>query len=217
MTHDAALGALNSSGLTTALIGDILDKLGFVHQFLPQAIQPLREQMVVVGRAMPVRIVEVDGPQQRPFGRLTEALDQIRPGEVYVATGAMNCASWGEILTCTARMRGGTGAVIDGFHRDTRRVVEQNWPVFSRGRWAQDAAIRSSVVEFRCPVRIGGVTVEPGDLVFGDLDGVVIIPRKVEEQAIAAALEKRRTETLVRAGIENGASSSAMFQEYGVL
>src|SRR5690606_32316112 len=121
------------------------------------------------------------------------------------------------ILTCTARMRGGTGAVIDGFHRDTRRVVEQNWPVFSRGRWAQDAAIRSSVVEFRCPVRIGGVTVEPGDLVFGDLDGVVIIPRKVEEQAIAAALEKRRTETLVRAGIENGASSSAMFQEYGVL
>lgn len=217
MTDDGALSALTSSGLTSALVGDILDRLGFVHQFLPQAIQPLREAMVVAGRAMPVRIMEVDGPQRTPFGRLTEALDQIRPGEVYVATGAMNCASWGEILTCTARMRGGAGAVIDGFHRDTRRVVEQNWPVFSRGRWAQDAAVRSSVVEFRCPVRIGGVTVEPDDLVFGDLDGVVVIPRKVEEEAIAAALEKGHTETLVRARIESGASSSAMFHEYGVL
>lgn len=167
---------------------------------------------------MPVRIEDVSGPPARPFGRLTEALDAIGPGEVYLATGGtMNCAAWGEIMTATARTRGAAGAVIDGFHRDTSRVLEQNWPVFSRGSFSQDAGVRSIVVDFRCPVEIGGVHVQPGDLVFGDVDGVLTIPRALEERVVRLALEKVQGEKTVRGEIEAGSTSTAVFDRYGIL
>jgi 4-hydroxy-4-methyl-2-oxoglutarate aldolase len=203
--------------LYTPVVGDILDTLGFHHQFLPQPIQPLREDMRVAGRAMPVLIADVFGPQPEPFGKLTEALDQIQPGEIYIATGSLRCASWGEILTAAAKTRGGAGAVLDGFHRDTPRVLEQNWPVFSRGRFAQDAGVRASVIAYRCPVEIGGVEIDPGDLVFGDLDGVLVVPKAVEEQVIARAMEKARGERVVRREIEAGAATTAVFRKYGIL
>ena len=215
---DSELFQILRERLFTAVLGDILDREGYYYQFLPQPIKPLKEAYRVVGRAFPVRVKDVAGPQSRPFGRLTEALDAIEPGEVYLATGgSMNCAAWGEILTATARTRGGTGAVIDGFHRDTPRVLEQNWPVFSRGSFAQDAGVRSSVVDFRCAVEIGGVAVEPGDLIFGDIDGVVVIPRVAEQRVIELALEKVAGEKIVRQEIEAGSSSTDVFNRYGIL
>ncbi len=203
--------------LYTAVVGDILDSLGFCRQFLPPAIRPIRSDFIVVGRAMPVRITPVEGPQERPFGRLTEALDQLAAGEVYLATGATNCASWGEILTAAARVRGSAGAIIDGYHRDTVRVLEQDWPVFSRGSYAQDAGVRSTVAEYRLAVEIGGVRVNPGDLIFGDIDGVVVVPREVEKEVVTRALEKAVGENLVRKEIEQGAPSTAVFRKYGIL
>src|ERR1700684_1959015 len=193
--------------LYTPVLGDVLDVLGYTHQFLPQPIQPLRENMRVLGRAMPVQVADVWGKQKEPFGLMTEALDQILPGEIYVATGgSQNCAAWGEILTATARTRGGLGAVIDGFHRDTPQILAQNWPVFSRGRDAEDAGIRSKIVDYRCPVEIGAVHIEPGDLIFGDMDGVLVVPRAIEEEAIARALAKAPGGKVVRKGIEAGLS-----------
>lgn len=204
--------------LYTPVVGDILDGLGHTHQFLPQPIQPMRESMVLAGRAMPVLMIDVFGPQQQPFGKLTEALDQLRPGEIYLATGgAMRCAYWGEILTATAKKRGAVGAIIDGFHRDTPKVLEQNWPVFSRGRFAQDSGVRTQVVDYRCPIEVGPVTVQPGDLMFADQDGVVVIPRAVERDVITKALEKARGEKLVRKEIEAGMSSTDAFRKYGIL
>jgi regulator of RNase E activity RraA len=130
---DSELFALICRELYTPVVGDILDDLGFTHQFLPQPIQPLREEMRLAGRAMPVVMIDVFGRQKKPFGLLTEALDQLQPGEIYLASGGeMRCAYWGEILTATAKKRGAVGAVINGFHRDTPKVLEQNWPVFSR-------------------------------------------------------------------------------------
>lgn len=215
---DPELFELIRTTLYTPVVGDLLDAYGEWHRFLPQPIQPIDPGMKVIGRAMPVQIADVWGHQTEPFGRLTEALDQIAPGEVYLATGGeLRCAAWGEILTATARTRGGRGAVLDGYHRDTPKVVEQEWPVFSRGRYAQDAGVRSSVVDFRCRVEIGGVTVEPGDLVFGDMDGVVIVPKRVETEVIERAIEKARGEKLVRAEVEAGASSTAVFHKYGIL
>jgi len=170
-----------------------------------------------VGRAMPVVCAPVSGPQEKPFGLLTEALDQIQAGDIYLATGAYDCASWGEILTAAARTRGGLGAVIDGFHRDTRQVLAQDWPVFSRGRYAQDAGVRSSVAEYRVPVEIGGVHIEPGDLIFGDLDGVLVVPRAVEQEVIGRALEKARGEKVVRREIEQGIQTTEVFRKYGIL
>jgi len=215
---DRELFSLATRDLYTPVVGDILDDLGFSHQFLPQPIQPMREEMKLAGRAMPVLMIDVFGKQKKPFGLLTEALDQLQPGEIYLASGGdMRCAYWGEILTATAKKRGAMGAVINGFHRDTPRVLEQDWPVFSRGRFAQDSAIRTQVVSYRCPIEIGRVHIEPGDLVFADLDGVVIVPRKVEVEVIERALGKARGEKLVRKEIEGGMSSTDAFKKYGIL
>jgi len=216
--NDSELFALVRDLLYTPVVGDILDQLRRTHQFLPAPVQPMREQMKVVGRAMPVWYGDVHGPQQRPFGKLTEALDQLEPGEVWIGSGGqMRCAYWGEILTATARTRGAVGAVVNGYHRDTPKVLEQNWPVFSRGRYAQDSSIRSQVVGYRCPVELDGTWIEPGDLVFGDLDGVVIVPRELEAETVERALEKARAENKVRSEIERGMSSSDAFKKYGVL
>lgn len=204
--------------LYTPVVGDILDELGHRRQFLPPEIHGMRQDMRVVGRAMPVVVADITGPQRSPFGRLTEALDQLEPGEVYLAQNAtLPCSAWGEILTATARQRGAVGAVVDGYHRDTPRVLQQSFPVFSRGSYAQDAAVRSSVIDFRCRVRIGDVEIAPGDLVFGDIDGVLIIPAAVEDEVIERALAKARTENRVRDAIERGMSSTEALATFGVL
>jgi regulator of RNase E activity RraA len=218
MRDDQELFSLIGRLLYTPVIGDVLDTLGFWHQFLPQPVQPLTPEMRIAGRAMPVQITDAWGPQTAPFGRMTEALDALAPGEIYVATGgSQNCAAWGEIMTATAKTRGGAGAIIDGYHRDTPRVLEQDWPVFSRGRFAQDAGVRSKVVDFRCPIEIGGVQILPGDLIIGDLDGVIVVPQKVEEEVIAKAVEKATAEKVVRKAIEGGMSSTDAFHKFGIL
>lgn len=215
--NDDELFTLMREKLYTPVVGDILDSLGCYHQFLPREIQPLTEQMKVAGRAMPVLICGVHGEQEKPFGYLTEALDQIEAGEVWVSGGNMSSALWGEILTATARSRGGVGAVVHGPHRDTPQVLEQEWPVFSTGRFAQDSRVRTFVQNYRTAIEIEGVWIEPGDLVFGDLDGVVIVPAKHEEEVIEKALEKAAAENIVRREIEAGMSATEAFQRYGVL
>src|SRR5580704_18649199 len=215
---DFELFSICTRELYTPVVGDVLDDLGYTRQFLPQPVQPLREEMKLAGRAMPVVMIDVFGKQKKPFGLLTEALDQLQPGEIYLASGGdMRCAYWGEILTATAKKRGAVGAVINGFHRDTPKVLEQNWPVFSRGRFAQDSAVRTQVVDFRCPIEVGGVKVEAGDLIFADLDGVLVIPKAVEAETIEKALTKARGEKTVRKAIEGGMSSTAAFKKYGIL
>lgn len=204
--------------LYTPVVGDILDTMGYVHQFLPQQIQPAREDFKLVGFAMPVLMIDVYGVQKKPFGYLTEALDQLVEGDIYLASGGeMRCAYWGELLTATARTRKAAGAVINGFHRDTPQMLAQNWPVFSRGRFAQDSSVRTQVVDYRCKIEVGGVTVNPGDLVFGDIDGVLVIPQEVTEEVIEKALEKARGEKVVRAAIEGGMSATDAFAKFGIL
>lgn len=206
------------SRLFTAVIGDVLDRLGRTHQFLPPHVRPLTPDMRVVGRAMPVLLGDVYGLPAQPFGRLTEALDQLEPNDVYIAPGTTaEAAMWGELLTVTAQARGAVGAVVDGYHRDTAKVLTQGFPVFSRGNYAQDSAVRTVVNDYRVPVEIGSVTVRPGDIVVGDIDGVVIVPHEIEDEVIEAALEKASTENVVRRSIEAGMSSTEAFARYGVL
>lgn len=215
---DAERRELIRDALYTPVIGDVLDQLGRFHQFLPAAIRAIVPAMKLVGRAMPVLLTDVFGPQERPFGRLTEALDSLEPGEVYLARNPRTpCAAWGEILTATARTRGAAGAVIDGFHRDTPRVLEQQWPVFSRGSYGQDAGVRSAVVDYRVPIQIGQVSISPGDLLFGDVDGVVVIPRDIEDEVIERSLAKAAAENTVRQAIEAGMSSTEAFATFGIL
>ncbi len=204
--------------LYTPVVGDILDTMGLYHQFLPQAVRPLDNSMKVAGFAMPVLMIDVYGEQEKPFGLLTEALDDLQENEVYIANGGtMRCAYWGELLTATARTRKAVGAVVNGWHRDTPQVLEQNWPVFSRGCYAQDSSVRTQVVNYRCPIEIGEVWVNPGDLVFGDVDGVIIVPKEHIEYVIEKALEKSRGEKVVRQAIEDGMTATDAFAKFGIL
>ena len=209
--------ALMKEKLYTPVVGDILDVMGYSHQFLPAAIQPLRDGMKVAGKACTILECNVYQAQKKPFGLLTEALDQLEKNEVYIATGAHNSAMWGEILTATARMRGAVGAVLDGYTRDTPQVLEQDFPVFATGRWAQDSSIRTNVSDFRCTIEIGGVIIHDGDLVFGDMDGVLIIPKEAAIRCIEDALKKAAGEKQVRKAIENGMSATEAFHKFGIL
>ncbi|MCH7343436.1 RraA family protein [Pelomonas sp. CA6] len=129
----------------------------------------------------------------------------------------MRSAYWGELLTVTARMRGANGAVIDGYHRDTPMVLAQQWPVFSRGAFGQDSAVRTGIVDFRCEIELGGVWIRPGDLVFGDMDGVVVVPRACEDEVLRRALDKVGSENRVRQAIEAGMSSTEALARFKVL
>ncbi|MGI5900723.1 MAG: RraA family protein [Christensenellales bacterium] len=209
--------ALMKEKLYTPVVGDVLDLMGYVHQFMPPYIRPITNDMKLAGKACTVLEHDVFGPQKKPFGLMTEALDQLEKNEIYVATGAHNSALWGELLTATARVRGATGAVLDGYHRDTPQVLEQNWPVFSKGCWAQDSSIRTNVVDFRCTIEIGQVTINDGDIIFGDIDGVLVIPKAVAEEVVEKSLEKASSEKLVRKAIENGMSATEAFARFGIL
>lgn len=216
--NDKELFALIREYLYTPVVGDILDSLKCFHQFLPQNIRPLVPDMKIIGRAMPVLMMNIYGLQEHPFGSMMDALDSLEEDEVYIASGVSHCcATWGEIMTAAAISRKSAGAVVYGYHRDTPKVIEQNFPVFSCGHYAQDSAPRMKVADYRVPIEIGEVSANTGDLVFGDIDGVLIIPRQHETYVLMHALEKARGEKIVRREIENGMSVNNAFKKYGIL
>lgn len=221
--NDDELFALIRSELFTAVVGDILDKLGYLHQFLPPALRPLDDKMVMVGRAMTVLEADIDqisdsNVLKKPFGLMLEALDDLKKNEVYICSGASPAyALWGELMATRAKLLGAAGAVVDGYSRDTSGILALDFPCFSYGGYAQDQEPRGKVVNYRIPIHCGQVLVEPGDIVLGDRDGVCIIPRKVEREALMKAFEKARAEKTVKQKIEEGMSACDAFSKYGVM
>jgi len=209
--------------LFSAVIGDVMDTLGLRNQFLPPDIQPLRSDMVVAGRAMPALVLDADHPDaapyaDQPFGVLLDALDDLKANEVYVCTGASpDYALWGELVSTRAIKLGAVGVVVNGYTRDTSGILDLDFPTFSYGRYAQDQAFRGKTVDFRIPVQLNDVSINPGDLIFGDLDGVCVIPQERESEILEQALEKARGEKLVRKALENGMSASEAFKTYGII
>jgi regulator of RNase E activity RraA len=222
---DQALFQLIQEELYTAVVGDVMDRSGLVHQFLPPEIRPLRSDMFLVGRAMPVLAEDlpveetVRQEQDTPFGLMLEALDDLKPGEVYICVGSSpHYALWGELMSTRAAKLGSSGAVLEGYSRDTVGILRLNFPTFSYGPYAQDQSVRGRVVDFRCGVSFrNDVQVETGDLVLGDVDGVVVVPSKHEKDVIERALIKVRGENAVRAAIEDGVSAREAFDRYGVM
>src|SRR5213593_124204 len=213
--------------LFTCVVGDVMDKLHLLHQFLPPQIQPLRQDMIVIGRAMPVLSVDVfeervlgtaNKLMEKPFGLMLEALDDLRPNEVYVNTGSSpRNALWGELMSIRARKLGSRGAVLNGYVRDTKAILNMSFPTFAFGSYGQDSAPRCKVVDFRIPIEVGQVRVRPADIIFGDIDGVLLVPVEVEEEVFTRALEKARGEKLVKKAIEKGSSTVEAFEKYGIM
>jgi regulator of RNase E activity RraA len=219
---DIELFALMRRELYSAVIGDIMDQMGFFHQFLPPRIRPIRDNMVLAGRAMPIVEVDVDPEAARDgdkaFGVMLEALDDLRPGEIYVAAGAgPHYALWGELMSTRARHLGAAGALVDGFARDISGILAIDFPTFATGAYAQDQGPRGKVVDFRVPVEIDGIAIAPGALLFGDNEGVVVIPAAAEEEVVRRALEKARGERLVKKAIADGMSAVEAFAKYGIM
>src|SRR5688500_5618499 len=204
-----------------------MDTMGLLRQFLPPQIKPLHDDMVVIGRAMTVLEADVFTESPGPgatdsttesFGLMFKALDNLKAGEVYICAGASpRYALWGELMSTRAIQLEATGAVVDGYHRDTSGILRLGFPTFSYGGYAQDQAPRGKVIDFRVPLEIGGVRVMPGDVVFGDLDGVCAIPRAAEEEVFCKALEKVQKENLVGQAIEDGMSAQEAFKKFGVM
>ena len=209
-------------GLFTAVVGDVMDTLGLTRQFLPPEIRPLHADLAIAGRAMPVHeadIVPGEEDDAGPFGLMFKALDDLKAGEVYICAGASaTYALWGGLMSTRAQKLGAAGAVMDGYHRDTREITALSFPVFSRGGYAQDQRVRGRVVDFRQPITFAnGCRVSPGDIVFGDIDGVVIIPKDAADEVVRLAVEKTTGENTVRRMIEAGRTAEDAFAETGIM
>ncbi len=224
--NDEELFDLARRELFVAVVGDVMDQLGLQRQFLPPAVQPLTRDMVAIGRAMTV--LSADCPQggaggvneilAKPFGLMMEALDSLAPNEIYVCTGGSpEYALWGELMSARAIRCGAAGAILNGYTRDLRGILEQRFPVFCFGSYAQDQAPRGKVIGYRMPITLGQTHINPGDILFGDCDGVCVVPRESERAVFVAAIEKARGEKTVRREIEAGMPAKEAFAKYGIL
>ena len=224
---DSELLAILKERLFTAVVGDVLDVMGHRRQFLPAGIAPLHPKTRIAGRAMPVLEADVfsDGSPEaggplasKPFGLMLEALDDLRPGEIYIATGAsLRYALWGGLMSTRATHLKAAGAILDGYVRDADEIEALGFPVFCRGLYAQDQGPRGKVIDYRCAIEIEGVRIEPGDLLFGDREGVLVIPRASEQEAIERALQKASTEGAVAVAIRGGMSACEALAKFGVM
>ncbi|MFI9388041.1 RraA family protein [Kutzneria sp. NPDC052558] len=192
-----ALAALSTSG-----VSDALDRLGIPGQ--AQGIAPLDRSFRLVGRAWTLRY----GPVGEDRGTVGDYIDDLGPGDVVVLDNQsrVDATVWGDLLTTTAHRRGVAGTVIDGVCRDVDRSLGLGYPVFSRGNWMRTGKDRVRVEATQVPVSIGGIRVEPGDLLLGDGDGLVVVPAGRADEVIAAAEEIERAEQAIRAAVESGTS-----------
>lgn len=228
--NDKELFTRIRENLNTAVVGDIMDEMGYTHQFLPPAIQPLRDDMFIAGRAMTVLeadvIEDLNGERHngqnpllnRSFGLMIEALDDLKEDEVYICSGSSHkYALWGELMSARAIQCGAAGAVVYGYSRDTKGILAQDFACFSIGRYAQDQAPRGKVIDYRVPIEVEGVRVNNGDILVGDLDGVCVVPQMIEIEVFTKALTRIKEERTVLTKIKEGMKARDAFDKYGIL
>lgn len=225
-SDDEMLFSLAKQKLFVALVGDVMDTMGLQHQFLHPQLKPIDPGMVIIGRAMPV--LEADYFQQqgagnnalseKPFGLMFHALDDLRKNEVYIcAGGSLRYAQWGGLMSTRAKQCGAAGAVIHGYHRDTNEILRLDYPVASFGSYAQDQGPRGKVVDWRVPIELDGIRVCPGDVIYGDRDGVIVIPAHAVDDAFHGAFEKAKGENAVLTALQNGMTTVEAFDKFGIM
>ncbi|WP_324668868.1 RraA family protein [Geochorda subterranea] len=202
--------------LYTGAVSDVLRELALTDQALPPSIHPLRDEMKVAGFAFTIRSV-VDPTLKGEMETRVEMLEHIRPNTVCVwnANGDDDAAHWGEVMTATAKKRGCKGAVVDGGLRDTAQVLAQNFPVWYRYRSPNGTLSRCKITGYQVPVKIGKVIVRPGDLIFGDIDGVVVVPRELAYDVLLRAEEIKAGERIIREWVSQGMSTSDIAKRGG--
>jgi len=205
-----------------AVLSDVLDELGYPDQAMRPFVRPLDEGLTMFGRArtglyMPVYSV---GPEENPYAVEIALIDDLKPGDIAVLAcdgPTTRIAPWGELLTTASRMRGAAGCVTDGLVRDVRHIRAMGFPVFHGGIGPLDSKGRGKMMAMDVPVSCGGARVAAGDLVFGDVDGVIVIPAVIAEKVIDAALKKVESENRTREELLQGSLLSDVYRKYGVL
>ena len=206
--------------LYTAVLSDVLDGLGYRQQAMTPAIRPLDDTLVMCGRARTALYREVFHiARGNPYELEIALIDDLKAGDVAVMAcgGSPRIAPWGELLSTASKARGAAACVTDGLVRDIKAIRRMEFPVFAGGIGPLDSKGRGIVAEIDVPVELGGVRVTPGDLVFGDADGVVVIPKAVEAEVLTAALEKVLGEHKTLAALKKGEKLATVFARYGVL
>ena len=218
-SHDLALCTFVEENLYTAVVSDSLDQLGARSQAMREYLRPVHSRCVVAGWARTIVCSDVYHTPDNPYSVEIEAVDSLLPGEVAVVgtQKSVRNAPWGELLSTAATARGARGAIVDGLVRDVRKIEELGFPVFAAGIKPVDSMGRGIVTAYNLPVECGEVLVHPGDFVFADFDGVVVIPRAMVSEVIELATDKVRRENSSRAELKQGAYLRDVFKKYGVL
>ncbi len=217
--YEDRLLAIMREKLYVSVVSDVLDGLGYHDQAMAARVRPIAITDRVIGRAHTVLTADVYERPAEPYRLEIESVDALQQGDVMVActNGSERTCFWGELLSTAAMARGATGCVIDGHTRDVRRILEMGFPVFCTGFRPVDSSSRSVVVDYRVPVRCGGVLIKQGDIVFGDVDGVVSVPRDVLEEVVEKALAKVEGENHSREMLLQGHKLRDVYDRFGVL
>lgn len=202
--------------LYTGAINDVLREFLLLDQALPNSILPLRETMKVAGIAFTIK----SSPDPTIAGEMdvrAEMLERVFEDSICVwdTSGDNEAAHWGEVMTATAKQRGARGAVIDGGLRDTMQVLAQDFPVFYRYRNSNGTLGRCKIIKYQVPVKIGKVIIRPGDVIFGDIDGVVVVPRNIAYDVLVRAEEIKRNEQEIRKWVQSGLSATEIVKKGG--
>jgi len=203
----------------SAVLADVLDALGHRTSALPIDIRPLKPDWKIFGRAATLSAVAVQAEPEKPYAVELACIDSLKAGDVLITTtsGDRSSALWGELLSTSARAHGARGAVIDGLTRDAAKILSMDFPVFAAGYSPLDSKGRLDAVHFGRTIQVGSCTIDPGDWVFGDIDGVVVIPAGLADPAFSRALEKVSGENRVRIELAKGRSAREVFDEFGIL
>ena len=209
------------SVLFSAVLSDCLDQCGVMKQAMPARIRPLDIAGVMVGRARTAAFMEVyhvpDGVN--PYELEIALIDSLQPGEipVFACSNPARVAPWGELLSTASHVRGAAGALMDGCVRDIKPIMAMGFPVFHGGIAPLDSRGRGKIMALDVPIECAGVPVAHGDLVFGDADGVVVVPQAVERQVLDLAFEKVKGERSTLADLRRGDKLADVFARYGIL
>jgi regulator of RNase E activity RraA len=192
-----------------------------MNQAVSTKIRPLDDGSVMVGRARTGIYMEVYhvAPKENPYELEIALIDSLEKDEIPVlaCSGSPRVAPWGELLSTASKVRGAAGCLTDGLVRDVKKIRKMNFPVFHGGIGPLDSKGRGKVMAIDCPVEVAGVRIDPGDLIFGDVDGVVAIPKKIEAEVLKRAFEKVEGENKTLAALKRGEKLGTVFARYGIL
>ena len=205
--------------LYSAVVSDALDGLGYTNQSPRVSLPPMTGIHKLVGRCKTTLWADMAHPDPKPYELELLAVDSCKPDDVLIAAagGSFRSGIWGELLSTASRNTGCVGTIVDGAVRDVAKMTAMKFPVFARGTCLYDSLNRQRVIDVDVPVTIDGVLFCPGDLVIADVDGVVVVPQKIEKVAIRKAWEKVHAENITRDAIFGGMKAMAAYKKYGVL